>query len=87
MGDAQRREDYHPRLGKPPQLLKHWADNDFYDDAFGKIADKYGTINKELRGRELWRTLSEKTNDNEEKKYYQDPFGYYAMREELEDEE
>lgn len=60
---------------------------DFYDDAFGKIADKYGTIKKELRGRELWRTLSEKTKDNEEKQYYKDPFGYYAMREELEDEE
>lgn len=60
---------------------------DFYDDAFGKIADKYGTIKKELRGRELWRTLSDKTKDNEEKQYYKDPFGYYAMREELEDEE
>lgn len=55
---------------------------DFYDEAFTKIAEQYGTVNKELRGRELWRLISNKAKDNEERKFYQDPFGYYEMKEE-----
>ena len=33
---------------------------DFYDGVFGNILDNYATINKQIRGGELWRTI---TND------------------------
>lgn len=33
---------------------------DFYDNAMGNILDRYATINKQIRGQELWRVI---TND------------------------
>ncbi len=38
---------------------------DFYDDIFSKIAEKYATIQKMVRGSALWDTVNKKTFKNE----------------------